>query len=67
MERRARKSEGPSRGLVAWRRFLVESLLCLVLIGVIVLAAVRELGGVLIGPFVVTVALAIIGIVRYER
>jgi hypothetical protein len=53
--------------LVAWRRFVVESLLCLVLIGVIVLASVHELGGVLIGPFVVTVALAIIGIVRYER
>jgi ABC-type Co2+ transport system permease subunit len=51
---------------VAWRRFLVESLLCLVLIGVIVLAAVRGLGGVLIGPFVVTVAAAIVRIVRYE-
>ena len=52
---------------MAWRRFLVESLLCLVLIGVIVLASVRELGGILIGPFVVTIALAIVGIVRYER
>jgi hypothetical protein len=52
---------------VAWRGFLVESLLCFVLIGVIVLASVRQLGGVLIGPFVVTVALAIVGIVRYDR
>ncbi|HTA96846.1 MAG TPA: hypothetical protein VK730_04295 [Solirubrobacteraceae bacterium] len=66
MKRRVRKGRGPSRWLVAWRRFLVESLLCLVLVGVIVLAAVRGLGGVLIGPFVVTVAAAIVRIVRYE-
>jgi ABC-type Co2+ transport system permease subunit len=67
MKRRSRDERGPSQGLLAWRRFLVESLLCMVLIGVIVLASVRELGGILIGPFVVTVALAVIGIVRYER
>jgi ABC-type Co2+ transport system permease subunit len=66
MKRTVRKGRGPSRRVVAWRGFLVESLLCLVLIGVIVLAAVRGLGGVLIGPFVVTVAMAIIRIVRYE-
>jgi ABC-type Co2+ transport system permease subunit len=66
MKGKARKSRGPSQRVVAWRRFLVESLLCLVLIGVIVLAAVRGLGGVLIGPFVVTVAAAIRRIVRYE-
>jgi hypothetical protein len=63
----SRDRRGPSQSLVAWRRFLLESLLCLVLIGVIVLASVRELGGILIGPFIVTVAFAIVGIVRYER
>lgn len=52
---------------MAWRGFLVESLVCLVLIGVIVIAAVRGLGGVLVGPFVVAVAAAIVRIVRYER
>ncbi len=62
-----RAGGGPSRGLVAWRRFLVESLLCVVLIGVIALVAVRGFGGVLIAPFVVSVAFAIVAIVRYER
>lgn len=66
MDRSARGNLGPSQRLVAWRRFLVESLVCVVLIGVIVLAAVRGLGGVLIGPFVVTVAAAIVRIVRCE-
>jgi hypothetical protein len=63
----ARDDGGPSRGLVAWRRFLVESLLCVVLIGVIALAAVRGFGGVFFGPFVVSVAFAIVAIVRHER
>jgi hypothetical protein len=62
-----RERGGPSQGLVAWRRFLVESLVCVVLIGVIALAAVRGFGGVLIAPFVVSVAFAIVAIVRYER
>ena len=62
-----REDEGPSQGLVAWRGFLVESLLCVVLIGVIALAAVRGLGGLFFGPFVVGVAFAIVAIVRYER
>lgn len=56
----------PSRWLVAWRRFLVESLLCLVLLGVIIIAAVRGHGGILIGPFVAALAAVIVQIVRHD-
>jgi|HubBroStandDraft_3_1064219.scaffolds.fasta_scaffold01480_8 hypothetical protein len=57
---------GPSRQLVAWRGFLIESLLCMVLIGVIVVAAVRGAGGVLFAPFVAGIATLIVRIVRRE-
>jgi ABC-type Co2+ transport system permease subunit len=53
--------------LVAWRRFLVESVVCGVLIGWIVHVAVGGSGGVLVGPFVMSVAFAIVAIVRHER
>lgn len=65
MKGRAPKA-GPSRWLVAWRRFLIESLLCLVLIGVIVIVAVRGIGGVLFAPFIAGVATVIVQIVRHE-
>lgn len=45
----------------------MESLLCLVLIAVIVIVAVRGLGGVLVGPLVAAVATVIVQIVRQDR
>jgi hypothetical protein len=52
---------------VAWRRFVVESLVCLVLVAVIAVAGISRPGNVFIGTFVLSVVAAIIAIVRYER
>lgn len=67
MRRSPRRGRGPSRRLVAWRRFVVESLLCLVLIAMIAVAGTTRPGNVFIGTFVLSIAGAIIAIVRYER
>jgi hypothetical protein len=71
-ERRGMRSRrgGPSQGLVAWRRFLVESTVLVVLIVLIVaimLAVVRGFVSVVVAPCIVTLAFAIVAIARYER
>jgi len=35
---------GPSPGLIAWRRFILETLLCCVLVGLIVYLIVKHQG-----------------------
>jgi hypothetical protein len=45
---RARR-DGPSQELIAWRRFLFETLRCIVLIGAIVMITVRASENMLTG------------------
>jgi len=57
--RRAQQATGPSRALLEWRRFVVETLLCcelLALVAVVGLDASHGLaGGLLIGGLVTSV------------
>lgn len=58
---------GPSPGTIAWRRFVIETLLCLVLVAVIVAIALEARHDLLAGPAIVALAGAIVGIVRPRR
>ena len=56
--------------MVEWRRFLVESLVLVVLMvlfGVIVVAMVLGFVNPLVAPSVLTLAFAIVAIARYEH
>ena len=64
---RRRKSRGPSRRLVAWRKFVVETVICLVLIAAIVSASLLLPRNIFTGWFVLSAAAAVVAIVRYER
>jgi hypothetical protein len=48
--------------MVAWRRFLIETLLCLVLVGAIAIVALRAGHAVLTGPTIAVLVAAILGI-----
>ncbi|HKH79089.1 MAG TPA: hypothetical protein VJ996_03660 [Solirubrobacteraceae bacterium] len=51
--------EGPSRSIVAWRRFLIETLLCLVLIALIVVIGARATGDPFAGICVIALIAAV--------
>jgi glycerol uptake facilitator-like aquaporin len=59
--------EGPSRSVVAWRGFLIETLLCLVLIAMIVVIAVHAPANPLAGVSVVALVAAITRILWRAR
>ncbi len=53
---------GPSRGTLAWRRFLLELLLCLVLTAMIVVVILRARHEVLTAPVIAAMVAAILRI-----
>jgi hypothetical protein len=57
---------GPSPGVVAWLGLLIETLVCLVLVGVIVAVALQAQHDVLAGAAAIAIATTIVGIVRYR-
>jgi hypothetical protein len=56
---------GPSPAVVAWWRFLIETLVCVVLVAAIVVIGLNAGQDLLAGPAVVALAGMIVGIVRY--
>jgi len=59
-------NEGPSRGAVAWRRYLVELAVCLVLLGAIVAIGLEARSDILAGPAILALAGSIVAIVRHR-
>jgi hypothetical protein len=59
-----RDPSGPSRGIIAWRRFVLETLLCIVLLLAILLLIVQKPHDILCGPAVVAFAGSILRILR---
>jgi hypothetical protein len=55
------KYRGPSRGIIAWRGFVVETVLCVVLIAEIVLRGSHD---VLAAPSLAVMIAAVVRIVR---
>jgi glycerol uptake facilitator-like aquaporin len=55
-------STGPSSRIIAWRNFLAETTLCVVLIAVIVVFALSRANDILIGSTIATLAGIILGV-----
>jgi hypothetical protein len=53
---------GPSPSVIAWRRFVIETVLCLVLLGAIVVIALGARHILLAGPAIIALSGAILGI-----
>lgn len=60
------KRGGPSRRLIAWRQFIIETVVCVVLVGVIGVVALDARHDALAGASVIAVASLIVGIVRHR-
>jgi undecaprenyl pyrophosphate phosphatase UppP len=58
------KRGGPSQRLIAWRRFVIETVVCVVLIGVMGVVALDARHDALAGVSVIAVASVIVGITR---
>jgi hypothetical protein len=56
-------NEGPSDRAVAWR-FLIETLVCLVLVAMIVTSGLQARHNPLAGPAILALVAAIVGILR---
>jgi hypothetical protein len=55
---------GPSPRTIAWRRFVIETLLCVVLVAVIVAIALQARHDVLASPAIVALTGAVVAIVQ---
>jgi hypothetical protein len=51
---------------VAWLGLFIETLVCLVLVGVIVAVVLQARHNVLAGPAAIAIATTVVGIVRYR-
>jgi hypothetical protein len=61
-----RHSEGPSPSLMAWRRFLIETLVCLVLVAAIITVVLDARHSFLTGATILPLAAFVVGVVRYR-
>jgi hypothetical protein len=54
---------GPSRRTIEWRKFLVETVICIVLVGLIVVIGLHASGNLLAGPSIAGLVAVILGII----
>jgi glycerol uptake facilitator-like aquaporin len=55
---------GPSRQAIEWRKFLIETVICIVLVFLIVVIGLHASGNLLAGPSIVGLVAVILGILR---
>ncbi len=59
--------EGPSPGVAAWRQFLLETLVCLVLIVMILAIALEARRSFLAGASILPLTAFVVGVARHRQ